>query len=132
RYGYADFNSLAEQTMELAVDNRIFHNDVTINNRDLPRQASYLEQHQRERLQRPIRARMLAEFTTRRRSRRSLEALCLIGVSYFPPDKEPDVTALAAEIGMSTEQVLALISYLLDDLRSNKAVTLPEGVARDD
>lgn len=131
-YGYADFNSLTERAMELAVDYRVFHNDVTIDSRELPRQSSYLEQHQRERLQRPIRVRVLAEFTTRRRARRSLEALCLVGVFYAPIGKEPDLSELAAKIGMSEEQVRALIGYLLDDLRSNKAVTLPEGVSRDD
>lgn len=131
-YGYADFNSLAERAMELAVDYRVFHNDVTIDSRELPRQSSYLEQHQRERLQRPIRARVLAEFTTRRRARRSLEALCLVGVFYAPAGKEPDLSELVLKIGMSEQQVLALIGYLLDDLRSNKAVTLPEGVSRDD
>ena len=132
RYGYADFRSLAEQTMELALDYRIFHNDVTIDSRLLPRQSSYLELHQREKLQRPIRARILAEFTTRRRARRSLESLCLIGVYYFSPDNPPDLTSLTAKLGLDGEQLLALIGYLLDDLRSNKAVTLPEGVVRDD
>lgn len=132
RYGYADFRSLAEQTMALALDYRIFHNDVTIDSRLLPRQSSYLELHQREQLQRPIRARILAEFTTRRRARRSLESLCLMGVYYFSPNNPPDLTSLTAKLGLDGEQLLALIGYLLDNLRSNKAVTLPEGVVRDD
>lgn len=132
KYGYADFSSLAERAMEMAVDFRVFHNDATIDSKDLPRQPGYLEQHQRERLQQPLRTRLLAEFTTRRRARSSFEALCLVGVYYAPPDKGLGLGKLPAAIGMNDEQAQTLIGYLLDDLRSNKVVTLPAGVNRDD
>ena len=132
RYGYADFPALTEKTMEMALENRIFHNDVTINSKDLRDEVTYLTIVERERLERPIRARVLAQFTTGSRSRLSLETLCLAGVFYAPPGREPDISALAAEIGLSTEQTWTLISYLLDDLRRSKVVTLPEGVNRDD
>ncbi|NLC25919.1 MAG: DUF1998 domain-containing protein, partial [Fastidiosipila sp.] len=40
--------------------------------------------------------------------------------------------SLANTIGLNEEQVEALVSYLLDDLRYRKAVTLPSGVYADD
>ncbi len=132
KYDYADFGSVAERCMELALENRVFHNDPEINKKDLPRDASYLEQHQREKLQIPIRTRLLAEITTGKRSRQSLETLGELAVTYFSPHHPPNFTLLAQKIALSEIQTQTLVAYLLDDLRRTKVVTLPTGVSRDD
>ncbi|NMC84201.1 MAG: DEAD/DEAH box helicase [Anaerolineaceae bacterium] len=75
---------------------------------------------------------ILGEFTTGRRSRQSLESIGLVGVSYFLPDNLPDFAGLGSKIGLSSDQVQALVGYLLDDLRFKKAIKLPTGVHRDD
>lgn len=132
KYGYADFGSLAERCMELALKNRVFHNDPDINNNNLPRDANYLEQHQRENLQTPIRTRLLAEITTGKRSRQSLETLGVLAVNYFSPNHSPNFVSLAEKIGLSAIQTQTLVAYLLDELRRAKVVTLPKKVSRDD
>lgn len=132
RYGYADFAALSERTMEMALENRVFHNDVTIDSKELRDEPGYLSIAERERLERPIRARILAQFTTASRSRLSLETLCLVGVFYARPGREPDLSVLASKVGLTEEQTWTLIGYLLDDLRQSKVITLPEGVNRDD
>ncbi len=75
---------------------------------------------------------ILGEFTTGRRSRQSLESMGLVGVSYFQQDNQPDFASLGRKIGLSQDQVRALVGYLLDDLRFRKAVKLPEDIKPDD
>ena len=75
---------------------------------------------------------ILGEFTTGRRSRQSLESMGLVGVSYFQKDDQPDFARLGRIIGLSNDQVSALVGYLLDDLRFRKAVKLPTGILPDD
>jgi len=75
---------------------------------------------------------ILGEFTTGRRSRQSLESMGLVGVSYFQKDDQPDFGRLVRKIGLSNDQVQALVGYLLDDLRFRKAVKLPTGILPDD
>jgi superfamily II DNA/RNA helicase len=90
---------------------------------------SSLTSGQRERLQRFTKTRILAEITTNRRGRQSLESLGLLAVHYF--EFEPDVSGLASRIGLNIPQTRTVIDYLLETLRNEKIVTLPEGVARD-
>jgi superfamily II DNA or RNA helicase len=75
---------------------------------------------------------ILGEFTTRRRSRQSLESMGLVGVTYFSLDNPPDFSTLGGKIGLSSERTEALVGYLLDDLRFRKAVKLPAGIHPDD
>lgn len=76
--------------------------------------------------------RILAEFTTGRRRRLSLESMGLAGVFYFQENQKPNFDPLAKKIGLSSHDTEILVSYLLDGLRNEKAVTLPDGVSPDE
>jgi hypothetical protein len=86
----------------------------------------HLTSEQRGKLGDFVNVRLLAEITTLRRGRQSLESLGLLTVRYF--ESPPDVSKLAAAIGLSSEQTRTLITYLLDTLRDQKALTLPSGI----
>lgn len=127
---WPDFLALSERSTDLALEYQIFHNDP-----DSEQWREYtrnLTRNQRLRQSQRVQAQILAEFTTRRRERQSLESLGLVGISYFEEGGEPDFVGLAAKLGLSPEQTETLICYLLDDLRSKKLVALPLGVKADD
>ncbi|MCU0496195.1 MAG: DEAD/DEAH box helicase [Anaerolineae bacterium] len=88
-----------------------------------------LTSSQRQRLQRFTKVQILAEITTKRRGRQSLESLGLLRVRYF--ETEPDVSSLADQLGLTDEQTHTVIDYLLDTLRNEKVITLPDGIAED-
>jgi len=73
-------------------------------------------------------AQMLAEITTNRKGRQSLESLGMLTVRYF--ETPPDLAALAAQIGLNSDQTRTLIEYLLETLRTEKALNLPDGISR--
>jgi len=73
-----------------------------------------------------VQARLLAQLTTNYRSRQSLEALGLLAVSYFKTP--PDVSELSVKLGLTESATCTLIYELLDTLRAEKVITLPEGV----
>ncbi len=123
---FPDLEMLAKRCMELGVENEVFHNDAY----DI-RRGVRLTQSERERLTASISTQLLAEFTTQRRDRHSLENLGLVAVEYFESDEIPDFGVLADQIGFSEPQTRMLIEYLLDDLRREKVVALPEGVEAD-
>lgn len=91
---------------------------------------SRLSSSERRRISERVTARILAELTTSRRRRQSLESLGLLTVQYF--ETEPDVADLAHRLKMSETQTRNLIDYLLETLRDEKAIRLPDGIARDD
>ncbi|MBN8595240.1 MAG: DEAD/DEAH box helicase [Anaerolineae bacterium] len=133
-----DLTDLAEQGTRIGWDElRVFQTamdeeiDAEFEKQPENRNRSWnnLTSAQRERLQRFTKTRILAEITTNRRGRQSLESLGLLAVRYF--ETEPDVSGLAIRIGLNIPQTRTLIDYLLETLRNEKIVTLPEGVTRD-
>lgn len=129
---WPDFEHLSERTLSLAIQYRVAHNDTDIDDKDLPRDSHHLNQSQQKRLLSYIRKQVFAEITTRLRSRQSLEALGLMSVGYFEPGRTPDFSSLTSKTDLSDVELYTLITYLLDNLRRKKIVTLPDGVQRDD
>jgi len=124
-----DFEEVVDRCFAIAWEYQIFHNDPELSD-ELGR-TRHPSRAQRERLKARIRARVMAEFTTQRRYRQSLESLGLIAVHYFERDWEPSYDALADAIGLEPAQVRDLIGLLMDGLRNQKVVVLPQGVERD-
>ena len=75
---------------------------------------------------------ILAEFTTLRKSRQSLEQMGLVGIKYAFEDQPDEINKLARRIGLSLEKTTSLVAYLLDDLRTYKGIELPDSVYPDD
>ena len=122
----AGVESIANRSVKLAWELRIFHNDPET---EVWRDATArLTGEQRAALKSRVTARLIAEFTTGRDERQSLERLGVIGVSYFEDDSQPDFSALAARIKLPIAATKALVEYLLDDLRKRKLITLPRGI----
>jgi len=122
--------SIADRSVRLAWEKRIFHNDPETN---VWRETSIkMSREQREELKARVTGRLLAEFTTGRDERQSLEKLGVIGVTYFEEDNLPDFVGLANQIGFSPEATRTLVEYLLDDIRKRKLITFPRGVEPDD
>lgn len=126
-----DLHDLSTKCVELAWNYGVFHNDPELD--EWRGKIGRISRSQRRRLMNKICAEILAEFTTRRAERQSLETLGLVAVEYFEDEDESleTVTPLAVAIGFSPQQTLCLVNYLLDDLRNKKVVKLPEGVDRD-
>lgn len=131
-------NHLAEKATSIGWDDlHVFQNSVDDEiDQVFNGQAGYqyrawiaLTREQRNDLIRFTKARILAEITTGRRGRQSLESLGLIRVQYF--ETEPDVSTLASEIGLTVDQTRTVIHYLLDTLRNQKSVSLPDRIDRD-
>lgn len=123
-----DFENVSLRCVEIGWSElRVFQNDMTL--RGEIKDPINLTTNQRDRLLKEVQARLLAEITTNRRSRQSLESLGLISITYFEAD--PDVAHLAEKTGLKADQVTLLIRYLLDSLRNEKAVELPRDVPAD-
>ena len=75
---------------------------------------------------------ILAEFTTKRRNRQSLEQMGFVGVYYEFEEKALGIENLSQKIGLPKAKTTTLINYLLDDLRYAKAIELPNGIYPDD
>ena len=74
---------------------------------------------------------LLGEITTGRLRRQSLESLGLVAVHYFDdsePTFLPDFDALASNLGISSARTRTLVEYLLDVLRKQRVLTMPQGV----
>lgn len=127
-----DLERMGELCLDLALSSRVIHNDPEIEAGDRTRDASYLNQSQKERMMRHMRKQLFAEVTTQLRSRQALESLGLLTVQYFEPERLPHFQILADQLQMTVSEAQSLVEYLLDDLRRSKIVTLPEGVQRDD
>jgi len=77
------------------------------------------------------RGRLTAEFCSRTDPRHSLWALGMVGCEvYFSSNVKPP-EALCAIFGLSPDEMLIVIQSLLDTMRLDKAVTMPEGVKAD-
>ena len=124
--GAPDFDDLVEYCFDLAIDNRIFHTDPSFS-QDLNNVRDF-SGPQKRRLKNRIKAEILAEITTRRRRRQSLESLGLLSIEY----DLPNCSELAETINLSSEKTQVMIKYLLDGLRNSKLIELPKGVDRDD
>lgn len=125
---FPDLEKVSDTVLRLALQYRVAHNDLSISKGELPREPQYLSQSQRERLTSYMCKQILAEITTHLRSRQSLEALGLIAVQYFEPDRVPDFGELATKLNLTIGETRALVEYLLDDLRRGKVVQLPKGI----
>jgi len=124
-----DFAEVTKRCVKIGWEElHVFQNDHTLEGIDT--QRSKLSGSDRERLLQKVQARVLAELTVNRRSRQSLESLGLLAVEYF--EEAPQVDDLAAQSGLSAEQVRLLARYLLDTLRQEKTVTMPKEVEADD
>lgn len=127
-----DLEGLSRACVDLAWQYGIFHNDP--DSEEWRKGVGRLSRAQRKRLMHRTNAEIIAEFTTRRNERQSLETLGLVSVEYFEDNDEAleIVKPLAERIGFSVPQTLTLINYVLDDFRKKKVIDLPEGVDRDD
>jgi len=121
---------LSQKCASIAWKNKIFHNDVDWLI-DQGTQGSFTPDRRRA-ASIYIAKHILAEFTTRRRRRQSLEQIGLVGIKYAFEDQLAELEALSLNIGLDLEKTSTLIAYLLDDLRSTKAIELPEQIYPDD
>ena len=124
-----DLDEVADRCFKIGWDYQIFHNDPDFSD-DL-RRTRHPSGAQRDRLRLKFIEQAMAEFTTRRRGRQSLESLGLIAIEYFEPGYEPDFKLLATKIGLDEAKIRTFVEYLLDGLRNQKIVVLPDGVRRD-
>lgn len=77
------------------------------------------------------RAHIAAEFCSRTDPRHSLWALGMVGCEiYFASSVKPS-DVLCSTFGLSPDELLIVIQSLLDTMRLDKAVTMPEGVKPD-
>lgn len=127
---WPDLEEVSRRSTDLAWEYQIFHNDP--DTEEWRTTQRYLSRSQQARLKQKVQTQIVAEFTTRRTDRQSLEALGLVGISYFEAGREPDFAVLAGQIGLSIEQAQTLVGYLLDDVRGKKLIVLPKGVQYDD
>jgi len=116
-----DVEDLARRCVELATGYGLYGED-----------AGYVTPAQRRRWESVAMARILAEFCSRTDPRHSLWALGLVGCDvHFPSESQPGA-ALCSRFGLSPDAMLVVIQSLLDNMRLDKAVTMPEGVRADD
>lgn len=128
---WPDLEKVSQVMLEMALRLQVAHNDPKIG-KDLPANPSHLNQSQQQSLKPHMQKQLFAEITTQLRSRQSLEALGLLSVAYFEPNRLPNFADLARKLHLSEAETQELVNYLLDDLRRAKVVTLPDGVLRDD
>jgi len=87
---------------------------------------------ERRRKKTDMRARITAEFCARTDRRHSLSALGLVSCDIdFPSGAVPNEN-LCGRFGLSPEASIVAIQALVDTMRLDKAVTMPEGVGPDD
>jgi len=89
-----DLQEVVDDCLDLAIEQRVAHNDPNLGEEDLPRDPVRLSGSQRKRLGDHIRTLILAQITTELRSRMALEALGLLAIQYFEPERLPDFEAL--------------------------------------
>ena len=124
-----DLENLINSCFQIGWDElRVFQNDLEF--ADIIGGGRTLSRNQRERVTARVAGYILSEITTRQRSRQSLEALGLVRVGYF--EAPPEVSSLAVKLELTLEQTLTLIEQLLDTVRREKAITMPEGVDASD
>ncbi len=139
--GYAcDLDNLADRCLKIGWEKlRVFQNDLEILN-DLEIRDDinitpnyYPNRNERDKLLGKIKLRIIAEITTKRSSRQSLESLGLLVVNYFEDlDQVPDTAELTNKTGLSHEQIMLLVRQLLNTLRQSKMVEMPPDTQADD
>jgi hypothetical protein len=91
-------------------------------------QAQYATEADRRRRKQEAIKRIMAEFCCRTDPRHSLWALGLVGCDvHFPANLLPD-ESLCARFGLAPQPMMTVLQALLDTVRLDKAVTMPEGV----
>ncbi|XWX02499.1 DEAD/DEAH box helicase [Aggregatilineales bacterium SYSU G02658] len=133
--GYAcDLDNLADRCLEIGWEKlRVFQNDLEILDDINITPNSYLNRNKRDKLLGKIKLRIIAEITTKRSSRQSLESLGLLVVNYFEDlDQVPDTAELTTKTGLSHEQIMLLVRQLLNTLRQGKVVEMPPDTRADD
>jgi superfamily II DNA or RNA helicase len=127
-----NLNHFIDKFIDKAWDNHLIQNDLddTLEEfwRDLQKRS--LSKNNRETLRKVFFPRLLAQLTTRRKQRNSLESLAQLSVTYFESEENSRkaIEPLADELGLASNVVEALIFYLCDNLRQDKIITLPSDV----
>lgn len=130
-----DLNTLANRCIQVGwKDLRVFQNDLDfLDQTTLDPTRHSLNRNETDQLLRLVQLRILAEVTTKRASRQSLESLGLLKVEYFESaESHLDMTDLVRATGLSDSQLLLLIQQLLDSLRRSKVVEMPPDVHAND
>lgn len=123
---YPSLDGLSNKCCELAWKYQIVQNDPDSDScKKFLKKPSHEEREKQNNL---IKAQILGEFTTGSRNRQSLEQMGLVGIEYFEEDSLPDFELLAKIIKLKSDQTRTLISLLLDDLRFQKVIKLPDGI----
>lgn len=120
------FSLLAKAVRNRAWQLGIFHNNADFTSfwRKYTRRQEPDEQQQIE-LDDTVQTQLLAEFTTSRSSRNSLESVGLVAVRYKGLE---DIDGLANQLQLDSATTQTLLAYLLDRLRWQKVVSFPYGV----
>ncbi|MBL8206924.1 MAG: DEAD/DEAH box helicase [Blastocatellia bacterium] len=112
-----DLEDLADQCVTLAEQYGLYGE-----------QAQYATGAERRRRKQEAVKRIMAEFGSRTDPRHSLWALGLVGCDvHFPSDILPD-ESLCTEFGLAPQTMMTVLQALLDTVRLDKAVTMPDGV----
>lgn len=128
-----DFYDFSRYITTLAWEKyQIFQHDKFVLSMGINPGSHRLRRNEEERLIGMIDRELMAQFTVRQHRRQSLEGLGLVAVKYFDREQEPDFSQLASQIGMDQEQAHVLVEYLLDDLRRQKIISLPDTIKPDD
>jgi ATP-dependent helicase YprA (DUF1998 family) len=116
-----DMEELAEYCVALAKNYGIFGEDA---------RNTTPSEHRRRMA--TARARIAAEFCARIDPRHSLGALGLVGCDvHFAQSVMPD-ESLCSQFGLTPNEMMTAIQALLDSMRLDKAVTMPQDVASND
>lgn len=126
-----NFDTTVEEAVQFGWDERLYHHDETLKDK-LSLDRKRPNQNDRSLLGNFWRTIILAEFTSRRKRRQSLETLGVVGVRYFEDESEFDVSELVPLLQMTPEQIKSVIEFLLDELRHSKVIDFPTGVSIDD
>jgi ATP-dependent helicase YprA (DUF1998 family) len=116
-----DLKDLAEHCVSLAVSYGLYGE-----------KPEYATPSQRRRWTQDATKRILAEFCTRLDPRHSLWAIGLVGCDVYLPEQIQPADSLCTRFGLSQGALLVVIQALLDTMRLDKAVALPDDVRAED
>lgn len=115
-----DLEELAERCVDLGEQYGLFGEDTT-----------HITPSTRREWMKEARARLAAEFCSRTDPRHSLWALGMVGCEVYFSSKAKPPETLCTNFDLSPDEMLIVIQSLLDTMRLDKAVTMPEGVKPD-
>jgi ATP-dependent helicase YprA (DUF1998 family) len=124
-----NIESVTSDAIQSGWENRLYQHDQAFEHIKLDRQSP--NQNDREELSKFWKAIILSQFSTRRKRRQSLESLGVVGVKYFENESDFNVSSIVPSLGFSEQQTKALIEFLLDGIRQNKAIKFPKDVSID-